>query len=180
MAVGENGKVYAQNDEVIWRFAEKGMIERSKNNRLANLVRFDAVAISAIDIPDNSLDIVFTALNYHDLFFTYTLRDGKRSQVREEIVDHKAALARIKKAMKDGGIFVIIDHAAEPGSGYEVANTLHRIDPNIVKYQMDEAGFKLIEEAFYLRNPQDDLTKGVFDTNVRGRTDRFIYKFSKK
>jgi predicted methyltransferase len=133
-----------------------------------------------MDIPDNSLDLVFTALNYHDLFFTYTLREGKRTQVREVVVDHKAALARIKTAMKEDGIFVIVDHAAKPGSGYEVANTLHRIDPNIVKYQMDEAGFKLIEEAFYLRNPDDDLGKTVFDPSVRGKTDRFIYKFIKK
>lgn len=49
------------------------------------------------------------------------------------------------------------------GSGYKAANDLHRIDPNIVRHQLDAAGFELQEEAFYLRNPNDDLSKLVFD-----------------
>jgi predicted methyltransferase len=179
-AVGESGKVYAQNDEVIWRFAGEAMQQRSKDNRLPNVRRFDAIAIADIVVPDASLDLVFTALNYHDLFFTHRLREGKRKQVREKAVDYKLALARVKRAMKDDGLFVIIDHAAVAGSGYEAANALHRIDPNIVKFQMNEAGFNLVEEAYYLRNPQDDLSKTVFDSSIRGRTERFVYKFAKK
>ena len=80
----------------------------------------------------------------------------------------KAALAVIKKALKDDGVFVIIDHSAKLGSGYQAANTLHRIDPNIVKFQLEEAGFELIEEANYLRNPNDDLTTNVFAPGTRG------------
>lgn len=179
-AVGQSGKVYAQNDEVIWRFAQKRIEERSKNGRLPNVVRIDNKAIVDMSIPDNSLDIAFTALNYHDLFFTHTVRDGKTVQLRDDIVDYKAALAVIKKALKDDGIFIIIDHRAKLGSGYEAANTLHRIDPNIVQFQLAEAGFELIEEAHYLRNPNDDLTKNVFSSGTRGNTDRFIYKFVKK
>ncbi|MCY7296739.1 class I SAM-dependent methyltransferase [Alteromonas sp. a30] len=179
-AVGAEGKVYAQNDEVIWRFAKDGLIERTEDNRLANVSRFDGMPIVDIDVPDNSLDIVFTALNYHDLFFTETKRNGKASKVRDEVVDYKAALSHVKKAMKDDGVFVIVDHFAKPGSGYEAANTVHRIDPDIVKYQMQQMGFELLEEAFYLRNPDDDLSKSVFDPELRGKTSRFIYKFGKK
>lgn len=179
-AVGKSGKVYAQNDEVIWRFAEKPINERTKNNRLANVVRIDNKAIVDMNIADGSLDVAFTALNYHDLFFTHTTRDGKTVQLRDDIVDYKAALAVIKKALKDDGVFIIIDHNAKLGSGYEAANTLHRIDPNIVKFQLAEAGFMLAEEANYLRNPKDDLSKNVFSADIRGNTDRFIYKFVKK
>ncbi len=53
------------------------------------------------------------------------------------------------------------------------------IDSDIVKKQMHEAGFKLIEEAFYLKNPKDTLDTNVFAKGVRGNTDRFIYKFVK-
>lgn len=179
-AVGENGKVYVQNDEVIWRFAEKVINERTKDNRLPNISRFDKIAIADIKVPDNSLDIVFTALNYHDLYFTHSVRDGKKVQLREDIVDYKAAFATVKKAMKEDGLLIIIDHAAKPGSGYHTANTIHRIDPNIVKFQMNDAGFKLVEEAYYLRNTNDDLDKQVFEPGIRGKTDRFIYKFTKK
>ena len=179
-SVGDAGKVYAQNDQVIWRFAEKGITERTKNNRLSNVVRFDNMSIVDMTIPDASLDMAFVALNYHDLFFTHSTRDGKKVQLRDEIVDYKAALATIKKALKADGTFIIIDHFASSGSGYQAANTLHRIDPNIVKFQLEEAGFVLIEEANYLRNPTDDLNKNVFAPDTRGKTDRFIYKFAKK
>jgi predicted methyltransferase len=179
-AVGQSGKVYAQNDQVVWRFAGKDIIERTQNNRLNNVIRFDNMPIVDMTIPDKSLDIAFVALNYHDLFFTHTTQDGKKVQVRDDIVDYKAALATIKQALKEDGIFIIIDHIARNGSGYDTANTQHRIDPNIVKYQLEEAGFKLIEEAYYLRNPQDDLDKNVFAPEVRGKTDRFIYKFAKQ
>jgi predicted methyltransferase len=179
-AVGENGKVYVQNDAVIWRFAEEGLTARTKDDRLNNLIRFDGVAIVDITIPESSVDIAFMALNYHDLFFIDTIQNGKKVQLREDVIDYKTALTTIKNTMKDDGVFIIIDHFAKPGSGYDAANILHRIDPNIIKFQMDDMGFKLAEEAFYLRNLEDDLSKVVFDSSVRGKTDRFIYKFVKK
>ena len=179
MAVGDKGKVYAQNDSVIWRFAEKGITKRTENNRLSNVTRLDKVEIIDMSMKDKSVDLVFTALNYHDLFFTHSVRDGKVTKVRDKVIDHKQALANIKRVMKDDGIFVIIDHAGLAGSGFNAPNDTHRIDPDIVKYQMKEAGFSLIEEAFYLRNAEDDLSTNVFAKGVRGKTDRFVYKFVK-
>lgn len=176
-AVGKDGKVYAQNDSVIWRFAEKPLNVRTADNRLANVVRLDRIDIAEINLPDNSLDLVFSALNYHDLFFTEFTRDGKTTRVRDGYVDHKAALAAVKRLLKPDGVFVIVDHAAKPGSGYEAANALHRIDPQIVKTHLSEAGFTLVEEAFYLRNEKDDLSVNVFEPEIRGRTDRFVFKF---
>lgn len=179
MAVGDKGKVYAQNDSVIWRFAEKGMKKRTENNRLSNVTRLDKVEIIDMSMKDKSIDLVFTALNYHDLFFTHSARNGKITKIRDKAIDHKLALANIKRVMKDDGIFVIIDHAGIAGSGFNAPNDAHRIDPNIVKYQMKEAGFSLVEEAFYLRNPNDNLSTNVFSKEVRGKTDRFVYKFVK-
>jgi predicted methyltransferase len=179
-SVGDTGKVYAQNDQVIWHFAENGITKRTQDNRLSNVIRFDNIPIVDMSIPDESIDIAFIALNHHDLFFTDTTQDGKKVQLRDDIVDYKSTLATIKKALKVDGIFIIIDHVAKSGSGYDIANTLHRIDPNIVKFQLEEAGFTLIEEAFYLRNTTDDLDKSVFAPDTRGKTDRFIYKFAKQ
>jgi predicted methyltransferase len=179
MAVGNLGKVYAQNDNVIWQFAEKDIKARTKGNRLSNVKRLDKVEIVDMPIENNSVDLVFTALNYHDLFFTHSIRDGKVTKLRESVIDHKAALAKVKTILKDDGIFVIIDHIGVSGSGYNAPNDVHRIDPEIVKYQMKEAGFDLVEEAFYLRNDKDDLTSHVFAEGVRGTTDRFVYKYMK-
>tara|TARA_R110000868_G_scaffold151940_1_gene376533 strand:- start:172 stop:957 length:786 start_codon:yes stop_codon:yes gene_type:complete len=179
-AVGPKGKVYIQNDEVIWRFAEKDITARTIDNRLANVQRLDNVAIANMVVPAGSIDIAFTALNYHDLFFTEMMQGSKLVKLRDDVVDYRLALAAIKTALKESGVLVIIDHVGKPGSGYEAANNLHRIDPNIVKYQLQEAGFKLIEEAYYLRNAEDDHTKLVFDPSIRSKTDRFIYKFVKQ
>lgn len=180
MAVGKQGKVYAQNDNVIWRFAEKRITKRTEGNRLSNLTRLDKIDIAEMDIPENSVDIAFTALNYHDLFYTHHVIDGNKTVVRDDIVDYKAALAKVKSVLKDDGVFVIIDHHGAKGSGYDAPNTVHRIDADIVKYQLAEAGFKLVEEAFYLTNTNDDPMASVFADGVRGNTDRFIYKFMKK
>jgi predicted methyltransferase len=179
MAVGPKGKVYAQNDNVIWRFAQKRIQERTKDNRLANITRFDKIDIADISVPNKTIDIAFTALNYHDLFFTHDISDGKKTVFRDTAVDHKAALAKVKSILKDDGVFIIIDHHAPKGSGFDAPNSTHRIDSNIVKYQMAEAGFQLVEVAFYLTNSKDDLTINVFEDSTRGKTDRFIYKFIK-
>ena len=180
LAVGSKGKVYAQNDEVIWRFAGARMAKRTEGNRLPNVTRLDEVALKDMNIPANSLDVVFTALNYHDLFFVQT-KDGEGNVVklRDEAVDYKAAFESVRNAMKDDGVLVIIDHAAPAGSGYEPANNTHRIDPNIVIYQMEQVGFRLVEEAFYLRNANDDYNQNVFTQGLRGATDRFVFKFMK-
>jgi predicted methyltransferase len=80
--------------------------------------------------------------------------------------------------LKPGGHVVIVDHAANPGGDpREVADKLHRIDPERVKADMAAAGFVLEGESSVLRRSEDDRTKLVFDPSVRGKTDRFILKF---
>jgi predicted methyltransferase len=73
----------------------------------------------------------------------------------------------------------VVDHTAEAGSGLRDTDTLHRIDPAIVRKEVEEAGFKFEGESKALRNPDDDLKKLVFDKAIRGHTDQFIYKFRK-
>jgi len=178
LAVGNLGKVYAHNDHLTWRFGKQEMQERTKNNRLSNLVRIEPLEIEDIALPDASVDIAFMAINYHDLYFISRIRNNAKETMRSGFVDYKKALSNIKRMLKKEGILVLTDHSALPGSGYQAANDLHRIDPNIVKYELAAAGFILTEQAFYLQNPNDDLTKSVFTPELRGRTDRFIFKFT--
>jgi len=56
---------------------------------------------------------------------------------------------------------------------------LHRIDPNVVKADFKRAGFQLVATSDMLRNPADDHTLLVFDPKIRGKTDRFVFKFRK-
>ena len=68
---------------------------------------------------------------------------------------------------------------AAPGSGARDTNTLHRIDPAIVKSQVTAAGFRFVGESRVLANPADDHAKKVFDPSIRGHTDQFVFKFRK-
>jgi predicted methyltransferase len=82
-------------------------------------------------------------------------------------------------ALKPGGVYVILDHAAAAGSGIDATETLHRIDPARVKADVLAAGFKFDAQSTILANPSDDHTKKVFDPSVRGQTDQFLYRFKK-
>ena len=83
------------------------------------------------------------------------------------------------KALSRGGVFAAIDHVAEAGSGMRDTETLHRIDPEIVKTQVTAVGFKFDGESDALRNPGDTHKVKVFDPTVRGHTDQFVFRFRK-
>lgn len=124
-------------------------------------------AIDALSVPEK-LDVVWTAQNYHDL------HDAFMGPADPALVN-KA----IFNALKPGGVYVVLDHAGEAGSGLRDTETLHRIDPEVVKREVLAAGFVLDGESTALRNPADTHTLKVFDPSLRGHTDQFIYRFRK-
>jgi predicted methyltransferase len=87
--------------------------------------------------------------------------------------------AAVFRALKHGGVFFVIDHVAQGGSGTRDTNTLHRIDPEIIKRDMEAAGFILAAESDALRNPADTHALRVFDPAIRGHTDQVVLKFVK-
>ncbi|MEW9570807.1 class I SAM-dependent methyltransferase [Rhodanobacter sp. Si-c] len=114
------------------------------------------------------VDLVFTAQNYHDYHDPFM---GP--------VDMAKFDKAVFNALKPGGVFVVIDHVAPAGSGLADTNTLHRIDPAVVKQEVEAAGFVFDGESDALRNPADPHTVKVFDPSIRGHTDQFIYRFRK-
>jgi predicted methyltransferase len=112
------------------------------------------------------LDLVWTSLNYHDLHNVPGL-------------DVTALDKQVFDALKPGGVFLVIDHAAAPGSGDRDTSTLHRIDPETVKKEALAAGFVLAGSSRLLHNAEDPHTAKVFDPLIRGKTDQFILKFRK-
>jgi predicted methyltransferase len=83
------------------------------------------------------------------------------------------------KSLKPGGIYLIVDHTALAGSGLEAADKIHRIDPAIVRREVEAAGFKLEAESAMLAAPEDPKTANVFSPAIRGKTDQFVMKFRK-
>lgn len=130
--------------------------------------------VSVVSGPINSLaapeylDVVWTSQNYHDLHDSF-------AKPADLAVVNKQVFA----ALKPGGLYVILDHAAAAGSGLRDTETLHRIDEAAVKQEVLAAGFKLVGESKILRNPKDPHDKLVFDPSIRHHTDQFILKFMK-
>jgi predicted methyltransferase len=111
-------------------------------------------------------------LNYHDVYW----ESAKYGIPR---MDPEAFLKTVYASMKPGGIVGVIDHVANPGDTRENVEKFHRIDPATVKADFEKAGFKLAGTSDILRNPADDHSLLVFNPQIRGKTDRFIYKFVK-
>ena len=94
-------------------------------------------------------------------------------------VDRATMNRGIFNSLKSGGVFCVIDHRAQQGSGARDAQDLHRVDPEMVQREVLAAGFVLEADSDLLRNPADDHTLSVFDDSIHGRTDRFLLKFRK-
>jgi predicted methyltransferase len=121
--------------------------------------------LAKIAVPEPA-DVVFTSRNYHDVHNVPN-------------VDMAAFNKSIFDALKPGGLYIVLDHGAAPGSGARDTSTLHRIDPEAVKAEALAAGFVLAGQSNVLANPQDAHTAPVFDPSIKGKTDQFILKFRK-
>lgn len=114
------------------------------------------------------LDVVWLSQDYHDLH--------DRFMQPTDVGRFNAAVFR---ALKRGGVYFIIDHAASPGSGLRDTETLHRIDPESIRSEVTAAGFVLEAESDALRNLEDTHGLAVFDPAIRHKTDQVILKFRK-
>ena len=114
------------------------------------------------------LDVVWTSQNYHDY------PDAFMGHLDPSVLN-RAVFAMLKP----GGTWFIIDHAASAGTGMGDTERLHRIDPAIVRQQVEAAGFEYVGESRILANPADDHRRPVFDAAIRGHTDQFVMRFRK-
>jgi predicted methyltransferase len=112
------------------------------------------------------LDLVWTSENYHDL-------NGSRIPPGALEAFNK----RIYAALRPGGIYMVEDHAANAGTTLAQSEPLHRIDPAIVRQQLEAAGFQYVGESSVLRNPAD--TRDAPPFSLQGKSDKFLLKFRK-
>jgi predicted methyltransferase len=127
----------------------------------------------APNLPVGKFDFAMLNLNYHDVYW----QNEKYGVVK---MDPAAWLKTLNAAMKVGGIVGVIDHVANANDDVRATvDKLHRIDPDVVKRDFEKAGFELVASSDLLRNPADDHALLVFDPKIRGKTDRFIFKFRK-
>jgi len=167
VAVGAKGYVYA------FQPAELDSFLKGKTppvNDVAAAYKNVAVIHAPINklVAPESLDLVWTSQNYHDIHDSF-MAPADLAQVNKAVYD----------ALKPGGTYIVLDHAAEKSSGLRDTETLHRIDEAVVKKEVTAAGFKLAGESTVLRNKDDNRTLKVFDPSIRHKTDQFILIFRK-
>jgi predicted methyltransferase len=168
-AVGKRGQVYAQNNKFILdRFAAGPWAERLARPIMKNVVRVDRELDDPLPPEAKDLDIVFSVLIYHDTVWLGT--------------DRARMNAAIFAALKPGGTYAVVDHSGRSGTGVSEVQTLHRIEQSVVKAEVESAGFVQVDEAWFLRNPQDRRDWNDAPTAAkerRGTSDRFVLKFAK-
>ncbi|MGV1760839.1 class I SAM-dependent methyltransferase [Rhizobium sp. A22-96] len=130
-------------------------------------VSADLVAMPEVTPP---ADVVWLHLFYHDLHTALMQARGATA------TDFNRA---VYERLKPGGFYVIVDHAAAAGAGTGDAQSLHRIDPASVREEVEAAGFVLDAESTLLANRNDAHAIKVFDPLIKGKTDRFAYRFVK-
>ena len=149
--VGPEGIVFSQSSRLPDTL--KARIESGDLAAAGNVVYVASVA----DLPDDSLDLVFTDRNYHDM---------PEDRIGE-------ILATIKAKLKPGGLFVVIDARAAQGRDKEA----HRIADDVIVSEVTAAGFELVESSEMLANPEDDHVGGDFES--RDTLDRSLLKVRK-
>jgi predicted methyltransferase len=162
-AVGPEGRVYAfvPNQTA----ARENAFGDTLASDYPNVTRVTG-ALEDLSFPE-PLDVVWMGQEYHDFVID---RFG---------VDVAAMNAAVFRALKPGGLYVILDHQAAAGAGTSVVGTLHRIEASSVREQVEAAGFVFEGESQAVRNPEDDHSLSVFDEAIRGRSDQFVYRFRK-
>jgi predicted methyltransferase len=113
------------------------------------------------ELAMDHVDLVTLMFNYHDLGYMG--------------VDRAAMNRAVFRALKPGGLFVIADHAGRPGTGISESGTLHRIEETFLRQEVEAAGFRLLAEGDFLRNPNDPRDKNTPDPPQP--KDEFVLKF---
>ncbi|MBM7131393.1 class I SAM-dependent methyltransferase [Dyella mobilis] len=167
--VGTNGAVYAVQPIEMDKAAPKNLpkLRSFAGTSIYPNVTVTVPPIAQLNLP-KGVDMVWTSQNYHDLHDPF-MGSPDMARINKAIYD----------ALKPGGVYIVLDHAAAAGTGTSKTDSLHRIDPAAVKAEVTAAGFEFVGESDVLSNPADDHTKAIFDPSIKGHTDKFIYKFRK-
>jgi len=176
--VGSDGAVMAHNNKAFLAYVKDQLTERNIEDRLPNVKQL-AVEANDLILEPSHFDTILMVLAFHDLY--YVTEDDTWPAIEVPRI-----LSALYDGLKPGGVVGIVDHVGNAmtprGSVDEIrtaVNAVHRIDPAIIKADMEAAGFVLEAESNLLRNPEDDLDKPMWAEGIRGKTDRVVYRFRK-
>lgn len=161
--IGPTGVVYGQNPPDNFERARNAFATRAATPAMKNSVSLVRPYDDPLPADVHDLDMITYLFFYHDT--TYLNVD--RAQMNRKLF----------AALKPGGIMVIADHSAKVDSDISVGKSLHRIDESMLRREVEAAGFKLVAEGNFWRNPED--TRDFSTQRPAGPVDNFVLKFEK-
>ncbi len=169
-AVGPRGQV------VVWEptqfYGDKAKTDFAAFAASRPNVTLISSPFAAPNLAPRSFDFMLINLDYHDVYW-------ESAKYKIGRMEPDTWLKTIYAAMKPGGIVGVVDHVGPAGDTRAIVEKEHRIDPATVRADFERAGFVLDGESLLLRNQADDHSLLVFDQAIRGKTDRFVYRFKR-
>jgi predicted methyltransferase len=168
--VGTKGHVLMLNNASFDRWSPDWP-KRVANHRLPN-VEHRTVDLNDMNLAAGSLDAVLMVKIYHDLYWVDPKGDWPK-------VDVPSVLDQLARALKPGGVLLLVDHSAKAGTGNADASRLHRIEEAFAKKDLESHGFELVAHSDALRKPEDKRELLSYEGPGAGKTDRFALVFRK-
>ena len=169
--VGPKGKVLMLNNAAFDKWAGDDLKTRIAGKRLPN-VDYRIVDLGHMGLAANSLDGVVLCKVYHDLYWVDPTGEWPK-------VDPAAVLDQLARALKPGGVLLLIDHSAKPGRGSADASALHRIDEAFARADFEKRGLHVVATSDLLRRPDDARDQISYKPPMLGKTDKFVLVFRK-
>jgi predicted methyltransferase len=162
-AVGTAGHVYAANLPTFNEALKTGVDPIVASPAYGNVSKIEQ-PFGEIRVSE-PLNLVWISENYHDF-----------KNMGMFSTDTNAMNRAVFSALKPEGTYVITDYVAAAGSGTRDTQSLHRIDPEVIKREVTAAGFMLEAESDALMSPSDDLAvrsrQGASQVMLRFRKPR--------
>jgi predicted methyltransferase len=176
--VGDEGEVLLHNNRGFRAWGINLLNDRFTNRSVPNVTQHDR-ELADLDLGKEAIDAVLIVMAFHDLYVVPTRYDGERYVPVGKPADVDHFLRQVHAALKPGARLVVIDHSASSETSRADASELHRMHEDFARAEIESRGFEFVAASDALRNPSDDRQSIVFDTHIKGKTDRFVLVFEK-
>jgi predicted methyltransferase len=173
--VGPSGQVLLINNAAFDHWSDGDRQSRLAMRRLPN-VEHRTVDLNRMNLGSKTLDAILLIKVYHDLYWVDSTGESQGFWPK---IDTGGVLDQLTRALKPGGVLLLIDHSAKQGHGSADAATLHRIDAAFAVEEFQSRGLAVIATSDLLRRPEDPRDQVSYKLPMLGKTDRFVIVFRK-
>ena len=171
--VGPKGEVDLINNLAFDNWSQPALKDRMAGGRLTNVKQL-TVDLNDMKLAPGSLDAILLVKVYHDMYWVDSTPKSPWPKI-----DVSAVLDQLSRALKPGGVLLLIDHSAKAGRGKSDAGDLHRIEEAFAVKDFSAHGFKVVAKSDLLRRPDDARDLISYKGPAVGKTDRFVLLFRK-